>query len=86
MYDILNKLIINLEKTLEKFNLKLDIPLKVKKFIVDNSYDERFGARPLKRYMTKNIENLIANSMIENKIKPNSVITFDIKDDKIVIK
>ena len=86
IYDILDKLISDLEKRLSNINLKLNFPEDVKKYIIESSYDSKFGARPLKRFLSKNIETLIATSIIENKIKPNSEITFGLENGKIIIK
>ncbi len=84
--DILDKLIVDLQNRLSNINLKLNFTDSVKKYIIESSYNVKFGARPLKRFLSKNVETLIATSIIENKIKPNSEITFDLENDKIVIK
>ena len=57
----------------------------MQKNVIDSSYNESFGARPIKRYVSKNIESLIANSILEDKIKYGDTITIDIKDDKLNI-
>ena len=56
-----------------------------KEYIINSSYDESFGARPIKRYVSKNIESLIANNILEDKIKYNSTINIDIKDNNFII-
>jgi len=56
------------------------------KNIIDASYDESFGARPIKRYVSKNIETLIANNIIKDKIKFNSTITIDVSNNEYFIK
>ncbi len=84
--DILDKLIVDLQNRLSNINLKLNFTDSVKKYIIESSYNVKFGARPLKRFLSKNVETLIATSIIENKIKPNSEVTFDLENDRIVIK
>ena len=86
VYDILDKLINDLQNRLSNINIKLNFSDKVKKFIIDSSYDVRFGARPLKRFLSKNVETLIATAIIKNKIKPNVEVNFDVENDKIIIK
>ncbi len=86
VYDILDKLINDLQNRLSNINIKLNFSDKVKKFIIDSSYDVRFGARPLKRFLSKNVETLIATAIIQNKIKPNMEVNFDVENDKIIIK
>ena len=49
--------------------IKIVLSENAKEFIVDNGYDKNFGARPLKRYIQKTIENLVAKDIVSDKIK-----------------
>ena len=86
IYLILDNIIKNIEDRLKTNQLHIVITEKAKEHIVDNSYNELFGARPIKRYVTKNIESLIAKSIIENKISFGNTITIDVENDKYIIK
>ena len=86
VYNIVDKLLKELELRLKDKLIKIDITDKAKDFIVDNAYDESFGARPIKRYIVSNIENLIANKIINDEIKYNSTILIDVENDKFIIK
>ncbi len=86
VYNIVDKLLNELELRLKDKLIKIDITDKAKDFIVDNAYDESFGARPIKRYIVSNIENLIASKIINDEIKYNSTILIDIENDKFIIK
>jgi ATP-dependent Clp protease ATP-binding subunit ClpB len=86
IYDIIDKLIEEIEKRLDDKKVKLILTDKAKTFIVDNSYDDKFGARPIKRFISHNIETLIATEIINDNIKYNSTVTIDIEDNKIVVK
>ena len=86
IYEILDNIIKNIENRLEDKQLKITLTDNAKKYIIDNSYNEAFGARPIKRYVSKNIESLIANNILEDKIKYNSTITIDINNNEFVIK
>ena len=86
IYQILDNIIKNIEYRLNDKQIKIKLTEKAKQYIIDNSYDESFGARPIKRYVSKNIESLIANSILEDKIKFNSIITIDLDHDKFIIK
>ena len=44
------------------------------------------GARPVKRYIQRNIETLIGKELIKGTIVDKSTITIDVKDDEIIIK
>jgi len=86
IYEILDNIIKNIEYRLKDKQLKINLTEKAKKHIIDNSYDESFGARPIKRYVSKNIESLIANNILEDKIKFNSTINIDLENDQYIIK
>ena len=82
---ILDLLIIDLEKRLEDKHIKLDLTESAKNYLIDNGYDEVYGARPLKRFVQKKLETLIAKEIIAQKILPNSKITVDCKDNELII-
>ena len=86
IYKILDKIIADIEKRLQDKRLKIELTDKAKKYVVDNSYDEKFGARPIKRYVSRNIETLIANNIINNNIKFNDNIIIDVENDEFIIK
>ena len=86
VHNILDKIISDIEYRLRDKRLKINVSDNAKDFIIDNSYDEAFGARPIKRYVQRNVESLIANNIIQDKIKFNSTITIDVKDNKLNIK
>jgi ATP-dependent Clp protease ATP-binding subunit ClpC len=66
-----------------KFNLHLTQELK--DFIVEKGYDQRFGARPLKRAIQKYIEDPMAEFMLGNKIEEGAYIQIDYKQDNVDI-
>ena len=86
IYDILDKIISDIEKRLSDKKIKLNLTDKAKKYIVDSSYDSRYGARPIKRFVSRNIETLLANEIINGNINYDSTVTFDVYDNNLVIK
>ena len=86
VYDILNKIIKDIEYRLRDKNIKINVTDKAKEFIVNASYDEKYGARPIKRFVQRNVETLIANAIINDKIKFGSTITIDFQDNKLILK
>jgi len=86
VYDILNKLIKEIEERLSDKKLKLLITDKAKEYIINNAYNEQYGARPIKRFVSRNIENLLARKIIEDEIKYGSIITIDVQNDNIILK
>ncbi|MCI9110319.1 MAG: AAA domain-containing protein [Bacilli bacterium] len=86
VYEILEKIIKEVENRLEDKKIKLSLTDKAKEYVIENAYDEKYGARPIKRFVSRNIETLLANAIINDKIKFNSEIIVDIKDNKFIIK
>ena len=86
IYDILNKIIKDIEYRLRDKNIKINVTDKAKEFIVNASYDEKYGARPIKRYVQRNVETLIAEAIINDKISFGSTITIDVDCDKLILK
>ena len=86
VYDILDKIIKEIEVRLQDKKISIELTEKAKKFIIDNSYNPDFGARPIKRYVSRNLETLIANNIIMDKIKFNSKIIVDVENNNLIIK
>ena len=84
VYSILDKIIKDLENRLKDKNIKITLTDKAKDYIIDSSYNFQFGARPIKRFVTHNIETLLANKILNNEINNNVII--DIDKDKLIIK
>jgi ATP-dependent Clp protease ATP-binding subunit ClpB len=81
VYQILDKIIREIEYRLKDRNITIELTKEAKDYIINNSYDEAFGARPIKRYLSDNIETLIAMDLIEGKIKDNSKILVDFNNN-----
>ncbi len=86
IYKILDKIINDINKRLEDKKITLELTNNAKDYIINNSYDEKYGARPIKRYVSRNVETLIAKAIINNEIKYDSKIQIDVNDDSLYIK
>ena len=86
VYDILNKIINEVQERLSDKKIKITLTDTAKKYIIDHSYDERYGARPIKRYVSRNVETMLANAIITDKIKFNSEVIIDVENDQLVLK
>ena len=82
---ILDLLIVDLEKRLEDKHITLELTDKAKEYLINNGYDEVYGARPLKRFVTKRLETLIAESILKQEIKPSSKVNIDYENNQLVI-
>ncbi len=83
---ILELLIKDLDRRLEDKQIKLELTQNAKDYLIDNGYDEIYGARPLKRFVQKKLETLIAKKIIMQEILPNTIVIVDYKDDELLIK
>ena len=86
VYQILDKIILDIEKRLADKRIKIVLTNKAKEYIIENSYDEEFGARPIKRYVSRNLETLLANEIINDNIKFNNTVEFDVSDKLFISK
>ena len=74
-----------LRKRLTDKQLDVVITPKAKEFIIENGYDEVYGARPLKRFIQANVETLIAKRIIAANPVPGTVFTVDVMDGDLAI-
>ncbi len=78
---IVELLIADTNKRLADKQLSISLSDEAKKFIVDGGYDPVYGARPLKRYMQKNVETLAARAILSDGAGEGDVINIDVEDD-----
>ena len=82
---ILDLLIKDLEKRLDDKHIRLELTQEAKNYLIENGYDQIYGARPLKRFVTKKLETLIAENILKEKIKPSEKVVIDCKNGKLDI-
>lgn len=78
--------IAELQKRLDDREIKLTITDNALSFIADEAYDPHYGARPIKRYLQKNVETAIASGIIRGDILDGSEIICDVVDSKLVFR
>lgn len=83
--EILDKIIEEIEKRLIDINVKINLTDNAKNYFIDNGYDEYYGARPLKRLVNNKLETLIAKKLINNKIKPNTIVNVDYINNELKV-
>ena len=86
IYQILDKLVEDLNERLKIQKITVSLSDDAKNYIVGNGYDYNYGARPLKRYLSKNIETLIAKKMLEGSIISGDNLIIDVKNNELVIE
>ena len=83
---ILNKIIKEIENRLKDINLKINLTDKAKEQLIEDGYDINYGARPLKRLVSRTIETMLSKKIIAGEIKPNDTITIDYENNNYIIK
>ncbi|MCR4568756.1 MAG: ATP-dependent chaperone ClpB [Pseudobutyrivibrio sp.] len=73
-----------LNKRLEDRQLKIELTDAAKKFVIDSGYDPAYGARPLRRYIQKNVETMAAKIILGGDIHEGSTITIDSDGEKLI--
>ena len=86
LYEILDKIISEIENRLSDLNVKISLTKEAKEYLINNGYDEYYGARPLKRIVNSELETHLAKLIINGSVKPNTIINVDVKNDELVIK
>ena len=83
---IVDKMLNQLTNRLKENYYLLDFSQSLKQYIIDSSYDEEFGARPIKRFIQNNIETFVADAILRNTLKTDKKYTLDYKDNQLVIE
>lgn len=85
IYEILDKIILEIETRLSDKNIHIKLTNKARDYLVEIGYDKDYGARPLKRVVSRTIENILSQKIIMGEIKYGDTITFDY-DKELYIK
>ncbi|MCR5167944.1 MAG: ATP-dependent chaperone ClpB [Oscillospiraceae bacterium] len=86
IYPIIRLTLKDLESRLKDRQLSLSISDEAMDFIANNGYDPIYGARPLKRYIQRELETKLARKIIAEDIAPYTKLSVEIENDSIVIK
>lgn len=84
--EIVDLLLESLNSRLEDRNISIVFTPAAKKWIGEKGYDPTYGARPLKRFLQKQVETQLARSLIAGEIEEGGKVTFSVKDETLVMK
>jgi ATP-dependent Clp protease ATP-binding subunit ClpB len=82
---IVDLLICEVNQRLSDRSITLNVSEKAKIFIAESAYDASYGARPLRRFIQRELETVLARRIISGEIFENSTVFVDFADDQIVI-
>ena len=83
--EILDKIIREINMRLKAKQISVELTNAARKKIIDESFDPNYGARPIKRYVTKNIETLIAHEIVEQDLKVHDTLVVDVLNEQFTI-
>ena len=82
---IIDLIVKDLNKRLEDKQLSCELTENAKNYIIESAYDPVYGARPLKRFIQRYIETLIAKKIIRDDVAPETKFVIDVENDEFVI-
>ena len=81
---IVDLLMADLNSRLADREITIKLTESAKQHIIDQGYDQVYGARPLKRFIQRKIETLIARKLIADDVAPGSTLTVDYDGEKLI--
>ena len=86
IYSIVDLMINDLRERLKDKQLNIEVTDKAKNYIIEQGYDPNYGARPLRRFLQRKAETLIAKKIIADDVSPESTIILDFDGNNLIIK
>ena len=83
---IIKLLIDDLNRRIADKNLTIELTPAAEEYIVEAGYEPVYGARPLKRYLQKNVETLVAKKILADEVEEGQVITIDVENQQLVAR
>ena len=81
--SIIDLLVKDVNRRLEEKELQIELTEAAKDFVVEGGYDPMYGARPLKRYLQKNVETLAARLILAGNVGRGDTILIHVRDGKL---
>ena len=82
--SIINLLAWDINRRIANKELHIEITDSAKDYIVEQAYDPVYGARPLKRYLQKNVETLTAKLILSDQVRAGDIIIIDVKNEQLI--
>ncbi|KXZ39363.1 ATP-dependent Clp protease ATP-binding subunit ClpA [Alkalithermobacter thermoalcaliphilus JW-YL-7 = DSM 7308] len=82
---IIDLMLKEVEDEVKEKGMEIEISDEVKEFVLDKGYDEKYGARPLRKAIQRYIEDEIAEKYLQNKFKEGDTIKVSLQDGKVIV-
>ncbi|EAG2293652.1 AAA family ATPase, partial [Listeria monocytogenes] len=83
---IVDKIIAQLSQRLEVQDILLTITEEAKRWIAENAYEPAYGARPLRRFITREVETPLAKEIVAGRVLPKTQVTIELLNDQLVFE
>ena len=81
--SIVDKFLVKLQAQLDKRNVEIVVTKKVVNWIAENGYDKEMGARPMERFISKNIKKPLVDKLLFGNLKSGGVIKLNMEKGKL---
>ena len=84
--NIIDLLVKDLNRRLADKELSVELTSAAKNYVADHGYEPMYGARPLKRYLQKSVETLVARLILSDGVDAEDTILIDVENDQLIAK
>ncbi len=81
--SIVDLMLADLQKRLDDKHIKINVSQQAKEYIIECGYDPNFGARPLRRFIQRKVETLIAKKIIRDNLSAGDTIDIDLENNEL---
>ena len=86
LFKIVDLEIAKVQKRLEEKKITIELTDEAKALVIDNGYDEKYGARPLRRSIERLLEDPLAEALLSSEVNEGNSVTVDREDDALTFK
>lgn len=86
IFSIVDLMLDDLRKRLKDKQISISVTDSAKDYIIENGYDPNYGARPLRRFLQRKAETLIAKKIIAGNIMPGTTLVLDFNGNELIIE
>jgi ATP-dependent Clp protease ATP-binding subunit ClpC len=83
---VVDKMLRELRERLEQCELQIELTDAARDWLVENGFDEEYGARPLRRLIQRKLENVLAKRVLAGEFNPGDLIQVDVEDDELTFR
>ena len=75
-----------LRERLEQRELRIELTDAARDWLVENGFDDEYGARPLRRLIQRKLENVLAKRVLAGEFNPGDLIQVDVEEDQLAFR